>query len=661
MKINALVVLLSLFAASVSVGQDQVFLKSGNVLSGRIEDYLKNHIILITKSGEDKVLKKDIERIRMGRVDVKQTAEFDRVELRDGRVVKGNVRNSIDGKSIIVAVPGGAEAIYPKELVLEIIPRGATFGKRPAGPEELKVELKKWVEKLGYGGEDTETARKWLLSRGIFAVEYLKEKEKSATDAVRAEIRKILRVNTMREIIGTTLDEEFPEIYKALESPKAEKRIEALKGALLVQPEEAIELVVFLLEDPNESEEVRSFCVELLRRMNRYRELISVYNRADGSLGLALAVALGRNDIYLGIPRLIAALREEERNLRVFVGEHLKKYTGEDFIPSSDAPLSQWEKAADQYKEWWDANKEKILEKTRTFVAADYTQTPQRMKAMRYWIRADDAWKQGEYQVAEKNLREALAVDPTYARAALSLGIILFRNLQKNLEARSLFLKLAQGRYPDSNSFIYAQSMYYLGLVERLFRNWNGAVSWLFRATQEKEFFVKAYIELGETYYLWAVSADASLSPEKRKQLLVQADSVYQRGLKVLEKAQEELVPVPVSYVSLAEDTPFNRRDYMLGLKKLKAGLVEWKKKLLRRSTKVCLTIGDLSQAEKRARETVRVDVNDPESHLLMAIVFEKKGDRKQAAREYRFVLRIDPDNRLARQGQKRLGGITDK
>lgn len=642
--------------------QDQVFLNTGDVLQGKVSDPGRNYIILETGLGNQRVQKRDIARVVFGRFNMKQSSKLDRVELRDGRVIEGEARTSYDGKSVIVRIPGAGEGIYRKQDVVRIIPRGTVMSDRPgAGPDEIKVTVEALMGKLSFDGQAALDAEVKLKKLGVFALSHLKAAvEKAKDDAVRLKLQMILRSYALKTLVGDTLDDEFPEIYQGLEDPKPQRRIEALKGALIVSPVEAIKLVSFVLETPTESNQVRSFCVELLRRMNCYRELIEVYNRADGALSMVLAVALSKNGIYLGVPRLISALKEDRPELRLMAAEHLKLGTGEDFIPANDAPPAEWEKAADRYQSWWLRNQDDIMTYTKAMVSSDASNTPQRIRALQYWLQADDYWQKQQYAPAEAALRQALQTDPTFGRGALSLGILLYRHGKRMLEAESIFKSIAQGKYPAEGSEYFARAMCQLGCIKRDLKQWSEAVSWLRRATQEDTSYHQAFIELGDTYYKWGLSSAVGNQIEKRKTLLTNAVSSFKLGMSALDETDRNLVPVQAERLYGDENMPFSRRDYMLGLKTLKERFQELKKRMLEKSAMAYLALGHLDKAEAQVREAVRLDNQDPAPHILLAMIYERQGKRKEAAREYRVVLTIDENNKIALQGAKRLGTIVD-
>ena len=641
--------------AVASSAQDQVFLNNGTVVHGRVSDPGRNYIELHTALANQKLRKREIARVEPGENKAAESVDGDVLVLRGGRRITGEVRTSPDGRHVIIRLPQG-EAKYPKEEVMKIIPRGQDVGERPAeGPAELRSRITKLVKRLGHGGVTARSAEAELRGLGIFAVEPLTEQSKTATGATADHIRSILAAYELRKTVGDILDGDIPQIYERLEDAAPARRIDALKAAIIADPEEAVALVLFKLEDPDEGEEVRSFCVEVLRRLNRYRELVNAYKRADGSLAMALAIALGENGIAIGIPILISVLAEEKEGLRIIAGDKLQAFTGENFIPPVGAPMADWKKAAERYLAWWQAHEEIIVGRTKMLVALDPEKRPERARAVEYWRKGEGFWAEKQPLLAEKAYRKALEVDPTFSRAALCLGILLYRSQPRPDEAAALLKRVAHGRFPDVSQDIYAQASFHLGLLYRHMGVWDDAVSWLRRATQARDNYVDAYRELGATLYRRALR-DEDVTPSGRRELLALAERTLRKGQEVLDAYDQELVVLPMDQAPVGDDqVPFRRRLYLQSMKTLRDRLKEVKTTFSVDLARVYLTVGDLDNAEKEARTAIKLDAKNPYLQLLLALIFDRQGKRAEALRQYQRVLSIDPENETALQGQRRL------
>ncbi len=651
-----------LLACCLAVGEDdQVILKNGNVLHGQVSDPGRNYVELKSELGTQVVRKRDIDRVEVGRSEIAQPVDTDRLILLDGRTVEGEVTNSPDGRNVIVRIPGGGSAIYPRSEVAKIIPRGTVAHDRPvSGPQELAVHVKKLVARLAQGGVSGRNAESELRSLGIFAVRHLREESKTVQGDSATRIRSILAANELRKIVGDTLDSKLPEIYGHLESGEAATRVEALKAAIIIAPGEAVPLMLFKLEDPDEDGEVRSFCVEVLRRLNRYRELVAAYKRAEGSLALALAMAMGENGLYLGIPTLISALTEENLGLRLIAGESLKAFTGEEYTPVSDAPIDQWQAAAEQYQAWWREHEDKILSQTKALIAIEPEKTEQRARAILRWRKGADFWERDQLMPAAAAFREAIDIDPTYARAALSLAILLYRHQGKFSEAVAVLESLVQGRYPDVSDDLLARAHYHLGMLNRQRRMWAASVSWLRRAIRTKRDYLDAYLALGESLYRWALARD-QLSAKRRRELLSLAEQAYREGQAQLAEYEKKLVVLPVDDLPGGDQAPYKRRAYRMSLKTLRDFLKELKVSFSVDLARVYLSIGDLGKAETEARRAIQIDTKNPSLQLLLALIFDRQGNREAAVRQYERVLSLEPDNETARQARRRLAARRSK
>ena len=646
-----------LLGSAAAWAQDQVVLQSGAVTQGRVRDRGRNHIEVETPQGTVPIPKRAIQRVMFGRIEQSQSVDQDRVELRSGGVVAGDVRETPDGKSITVRIPGVGEATYDRKDVVRIIPRGRHLDRPAAGAEELDVLVGRLVARLGQGGMSAGNAERELRELGIFAIEHLQTFAAQAEGDAAARVARVLRAYELRKMMGDRLDTDLPEIYENLESPQAPVRLDALKAAFLVAPDEAVPLAVFVLENPEEADDVRVFCVEVLRGLNRYRELIDAYNRADGALALALALALSTSGIHAGIPAMIAALGEDREGLRVLAGEHLTAATGESFLPAASAPIEEWIVAQEKYRGWWKIHGPAILNATRALVALKPAETPQRARALQYW-REGNAHVQAErYANAEKDFRVALDLDPSFARAALSLGILLGMHMKRDVEAAAILERVALGRHPDATAEVFATAMRYLGALHRRGGRFEQAVAWLSKAIEERGDYVDAYGELGETYYQWALS-DTGLDARGRAQCMARAEKAYRDGLGAADQYERTLVVMPAGSLPIDDDTGFSRRTYMRSLQTLRGALAETRKALAVNLARVYMAQGDLARAEQHVREAVRTDPENPTLHLLLAMIFERQGtseSKTAAERHYRAVLRLDAGNITASQALRRL------
>src|SRR5208337_1375060 len=109
--------------------------------------------------------------------------------------------------------------------------------------------------------------------------------------------------------------------------------------------------------------------------------------------------------------------------------------------------------------------------------SADSTQTPAGDSLEAHLGNGYEALKQEQYDVAEKELRAALAIDPSLAlRARFPLAVALFEQ-HKSIEARHEFgtVRKAVGERPGIS--------YYLGRLDFEGQNYKGAVENLTKAS----------------------------------------------------------------------------------------------------------------------------------------------------------------------------------
>ncbi len=66
---------------------------------------------------------------------------------------------------------------------------------------------------------------------------------------------------------------------------------------------------------------------------------------------------------------------------------------------------------------------------------------------------------------------------------------------------------------------------------------------------------------------------------------------------------------------------------------------------------------GNLQAAYLRAKDAVKVQPADAETHFVLAGVLQKMRRQEEAAAEFEAYLKLDPDGEHAKAAQKAIGG----
>ncbi|MBN1417514.1 MAG: tetratricopeptide repeat protein [Planctomycetes bacterium] len=644
-------------AVSAARAEDIVTLENGEIRRGRVIDPGRNAIDVITSMGGTvRIPKRDVAQIELGVGEAQEGERTqDRVLTKDGREIAGEVRVSKDGKSIIVKIPGG-EVSIPRGDVVRVIGRASKDEEGSiASTAALRERIPRWVE--GLGGAEAGDAERRLREAGILAANALEEAQESATGVAGERIRRLLAALELRRTVGDVLDERMPKIYEDLEGDDAAKKVSVLKAAFLAAPEEAVALLGFVLKDPAESPEVRSFATEFLRRLHRNQELVDIYAASSGRAQLALALALGENGIYVGIPTLIEALEMEDVQVRTLAIDHLLAWTGTDFgFVVSEPDDGKRGEAIRRWRTWWESNRVSIERDASLHIHPPADDAPERIRAVELWTEANREWSRGNYDAAEVGLRRAVLADPSFAGAHLALGIFLARVREQPVEAATLLRKVAERRFQSMGADCQILAFYHLGeLYGKIGQPAEGR-RFLEKALVAKPDYIEARLALGRLYHDEAIRA-AGLSAKERLQKIDAALAEYRKGVDSIDAYSKSLSLLRIEDIPVGEQIPFVRREHNQSLLSLRKYLRGEKAAALCAMARAALAKRDEESARVLATEAIRETEGYIPARLILAHLLARGGNAEGAAREYREILRRDPENPEAKEGLARAGG----
>ncbi len=652
---------------------DVVKLRGGQEVVGRVVDIGGNSVEVFSENQSSrKVLLREIQEIRFDEQGAQPPPKTDIVFRTGGSELRGQVRLSDDGKSVIVNRPDGTRITIPREDAARISYRDQS---RPdtalVYSEEVRRDILACIEKLGQPGS-AESEEK-LRTHGVFAIREIREARDSAKPGSEAQkaLDRLLRTYRLREITETPL-EELADYYRVIDRGTLDEKRSLLEEMFTRYVEESAPVAKFLVRDPNEEPPARAWAVDLLGRMQLNRHLVEVYNDpAGGQVQLAAAIALARNRILAGAESVIEALEMEEPALRELAIRTLKDATGSDFgFGAHDTPSSRRDAVA-RWRKWWNENRERFQEQARNILSGRYQpgDTPERQKALESWKKACLAWERGRYLEAEAGLRGSIRADPTFLNGQVSLGVLLYLHMNKGEEGRRILEDLLQKAFPEMGETESTWIHYYLAHAWEIAGEAARAETQYRRVLGIDAKFFRAAAALGDLMFKSAIGVEER-PLDKRRDLLRQAEDQYRSAITLIENYNIGLETLALRDLPLESVPPFERQEHNRGIIQVKASLRLRKAEMLFGVAKSRSLLGDPSRAAAELASAIENLGDDRkfgarelliELHNYRASLLETAGESAAALRDYRRVLAedLDPKNAAAIEGVNRLRGKT--
>ncbi|MEZ0227346.1 MAG: hypothetical protein ACAI25_01890 [Planctomycetota bacterium] len=547
MQHRRLLLVAALVALGTPVLADTVYLRDGQKLTNvKVTERADGRFEIETKLGARVVERLDVTSIERDGETKKIESTDDILYLVDGRVLRGNVTFSDDGKEIALTNNKGAESRFPRELVKSItfrkgkpVPAAAMPAQIAAVSTNEETE-KKWAaqldaciarlrDPLNQDPRDKKKARNEILDLGIFAVNYVRSeiaKVDSNDTVVRPVLEEVLKIAEFKAVVPAKVEEAMPGICEKLIEKDPLKRMEAINKIALDCPDDAAPLLLHLIKtDP--AAKVKSICVGQLSMLKRYDELSQVLKMHEhGQWRLVAALELGDAGIYVGIPVLIEALKldgAQFRDVRALSIEKLKAWTHQGnlgYLPEAedkaerDASVGRWEA-------WWQAEGQNWAEKNSRIESATVSDGD-KSKALDLWRdgnkviadlqkKQDDAAKAGKpaldsreisyaFETAAFIFKQSYDLDPTLSSARLSRAIILYEQLGRPREAEGE-LKLIVTRFaPENAKLLRAMATTHLARLAELESNWRRAENYWVEVRRLEPDSLDAYVGIGDSF-----------------------------------------------------------------------------------------------------------------------------------------------------------------
>ncbi|MEM7234287.1 MAG: tetratricopeptide repeat protein [Planctomycetota bacterium] len=680
---------------------DTVELKNGSIQRGYVVETGDNAIRLERGGGARRFLKNEILSIKFHKERrAESKLEHDRVELKTGHEVDGKVKVIDGGKRVRVTLAkkranGKATTVtYPMTTVRRI--RWKDESEFAQNGNYYTVELEKQIanalQKLRIvGDKERVKVEAFLASTGVFSIEAIKARAaaKEAAGGLDDEegmsLLALQHLYELKLVVPTEIQESVPEIYDVLSlRSNAERKIEFLKAILPNYSERAVDLVVHVVKNPLEADSVRGLAVDMMRRLQLNQALLNLYNGAQGQLQFAAAIALSKNRILLGIPTLIEALDLPRESIRKLAADQLRSATGQNFRYQFDGAAAARKLAAGKWSDWWTDNKAEI-EKTSILILREGTgQSPEWKMATQLWKEAHKAWgsapkgkDRGKHvEEAKTLLKEAVDTDPTFVKASISLAVIQYVEDRDPTKAETLLSDLVQRPLSTTSArdrfwihLEYANVLRIQGKIAEALRNYDECLA-LDPSSVEAT--------TGRADVLWLLGTGRGKLPpavtdkekeksagDRRRTYLSRALSGFEDSLKKIEALLEKLVVLRAEDLPEFDTLPFARRLHNRSVLEARRGYEQEIVRIYQRIARVHTLQGQVDQAVtsiRRGLDYLSISIEGGGAEKLeanlrshLALAYERQGKVVEAYKEYRRVLKVDPENKTGRDGIKRL------
>jgi tetratricopeptide (TPR) repeat protein len=526
--------------------------------------------------------------------------------------------------------------------------------------------------------EELQKAEDFLVQAGIFAIDRVRDAysqalskagdpNQPAPDAARVDsLRRIVHIYNLKKVVPSEIEEAHPRVFEVLAYGTAAERESLLKLILPNYSDDAIDLALYLIKRTQEDDKIRSILVDMLRRMNKNWALLKLYNESTGQLKLIAAIALGKNQVLLGLPTIIEALSLDSEDMRMLAAKTLRELSGKDFKFRADGAPAAREMALKRWQQWWNDNESQIEKSAKAILQGGDINSPQRKTAREAWKNAHEAWKLKQFDRAEEFLKRAIAADPTFVRAPISLAVLYYTELKKLNSAEKILSDLAERPLATMSPGDHYWICFELGNVYRLLGRYSESLAYYKECLLHNSESIYAIIGKAECNWLLATGKE-NLDSDERSLRLNLALNDYQEAFELLEKEIEELVTLRAEDFPDMEDLPFERRVYNRTVAQVRRGYEEEMAQLFLKIGKLYLLLGKKEKVVLELRKGIQFvetfgNALKNKKKLLtdlrsfLGFTYEELGRDLLALREFQNVLEnLDPGNKHCQLGLARI------
>lgn len=663
---------------------DTVELLDNTRVEGQVLDLGGNSIAVTRPHGRRRIHKGEIHRVIYDLDKKPREARGADVVIRvNGPDLEGKARFTKDGRNLRVETPGGNVISLPRDEVIKVIYSGQSESGFQAGlyyTAETDKTIETALEELrADDAEARKEAEVRLKMLGYFSLEKVRERifeiestldparpEEPDQVALRRELRlleRLRRGQLIRAQVSHQVEREQPGIYKILIDGTTGEKSKLMDWLFTAFPDDAIPLARVLLEDPDQEVTLKARIIGFLQGLQRNFELVEAYRESHGKVQLALAIALGKNRILIGVPTLLEALSFDDLSVRKLAHDHLTTLTGVSHGYDPAAPSARREAAIQRWEAWWETHRDTVLSQAESILAGNRTVTPQRKDARELWLEASSASRSGDPEKAESLLKQALLRDPTFVNAHVQLAFLYYSTLDRADEARKILEDLVRKPLPGVERESLTWVHYHLGRIAEQEDRPEDAVRSYERALARDEEFFRAAIALADVNYRLA-TRDRTLSLSERRSRLINVGRRYQTASRIIESHQDSLVLLYQDDLPLDGGDYFDLRAHNLRVRAVKGSLRVAKARTRLGMARVHSLLEQRDQAQEALLDgldllgrdegeqavAVKVDLRN-----YLALLYEGQGNHSAAYGEYRKILRdLDPRNPVAQRGLRR-------
>jgi len=500
------------------------------------------------------------------------------IVLVGGHEITGEVRFVPQTLEWVVRLPAG-EARYPeKEVARTVAPSGITSDGWFTPRADFEAKIREAVrEARAESALARQKSEETIQAAGFFA---LRELERSLVEEGENEaLARLLLRERFRVVLPAGIEKSFPNLLRDVSEGLPDSRVEALREALLEAGSDLYPFLGLLLLDARQPAEVRSFAIEVLGRMHRIRELLEAYRVSEGQAQFAIAIALGDNGVFIGIPTLIEALTLGEGDsvspdglaASALALKRLEEYSGESFGYDTSATAEERAAALARWQEWWQENRVTIEESLREHIV-EGNESPGRRRAADLWRRGMLARERGQHESAEQFFLEARNADPTSMAPLVSLGIMAYTHRQDPQAGIDWFrqaLSRPEGTGEDS---LRRLCYFHLGRIYQQANDWQMARQSLAKAVEIDPSYSGAWYEFGKVQFQEALRIPGD-DPQRRRSALEDARETFRDGIVALERAREDQSLIDLNALPYDDDLPFNTREHNRSLREIRERL----------------------------------------------------------------------------------------
>ncbi len=525
-----------LLLVSCVFAEDVLILKNGGKVTGRVNE-----------KGDFVEVLRDLSSVRFSRDDVlrieydselhpeeMRSDSLDVLQLIGGREFLGRCTIRDNGNNVFIQLDRGTGLGFPRDQITQII-----WGRQGSDDERTRVHagldelLELYVETAP---EERTQTRRELYRLGSFAVPYLESLQVNSEGARKEAINFSLSAIFLNPLISARLRAVMPEFPVFWFDPDPDIQITVLRRASLEDPEGVTPFLSAAVKSFDREPRVKAFAISQLASLGRNQELLEVLDATnDGRMRMAVAVGLGSNGIYAGIPVLIEALKHEELDVRAAAIANLKAWTGEfrNFFPDDTAERRA--QGIELWEAWWTEHAQEIIETSAKMVRGhDGVREAEREKAFELSRLANEAWtefsrlapddpgRQFGSDKAEYFFERSLINDPTNIATRLGFAIFHYVVSADTTAALREFNILLKTLPPESNSRERSQVFFHQAQIAMARKNWDMANDLLRSAMAYDRDDIEARTSMGELRVQEAIHR-RGLSKETRKLLLAEA------------------------------------------------------------------------------------------------------------------------------------------